>query len=79
MTDIDVKETTKPKDTGTASAKMHPLLLIGILLGWAGSLFLHAYLTTGPFKVSALVMISVVWIVVFFLIGSATAHKRSSK
>lgn len=68
-----------PDTPGKTSARVHPVLLVGVLAGWLGSMLLYTYVASGPMNYSALLIISLVWILAFFLIGTATIPKRQKK
>ena len=39
----------------------------------------YSWLVQGPLNYSALVIMSLVWIIAFFLVGTATVEKKSAK
>jgi len=53
----------------------HAILLVGILSGWVGSICLYAFGATGQLRVSVLIIISAMWMIAFFSVGSATLRK----
>ncbi len=56
-------------------SSIHAILLVGILSGWVGSVALYAVGAPGRLRVSALIIISVMWMIAFFSVGSVTLRK----